>query len=80
MVRTTGSMIFEQARQDLGDVDAMFARGEFAPLLHWLRENIHRHGQRYTARQLVKKVTGKDLSHDALLSHLNLKAEIYYGV
>ena len=39
------AQFFEQAREDLGDLDAMFA-GEFAPLLDWLRENIHRHGKR----------------------------------
>ncbi len=42
---------FEQARKDLGDLDAMFARGEFQPLLAWLRENIHRHGQRVHRRR-----------------------------
>jgi carboxypeptidase Taq len=69
---TLGNMyaaqFFEQARKDLGDLDAMFARGEFAPLLGWLRQNIHSLGRRYTARQLVKKVTGKDLSAQPLLS------------
>jgi carboxypeptidase Taq len=81
---TLGNMyaaqFFEQARKDLGDLDAMFARGEFAPLLGWLRQNIHSLGRRYTARQLVKKVTGKDLSAQPLLAHLNHKAAEVYGV
>jgi carboxypeptidase Taq len=74
------AQFFEQARQDLGDLDAMFARGEFAPLLDWLRKNIHRHGKRYTAAQLVKKVTGKELTADALMRHLSKKASELYGV
>jgi carboxypeptidase Taq len=81
---TLGNMyaaqFFEQARKDLGDLDAMFARGEFAPLLGWLRQNIHSLGRRYTARQLVKKVTGKDLSAQPLLAYLNHKAAEVYGV
>ena len=81
---TLGNMyaaqFFEQARKDLGDLDAMFARGEFAPLLGWLRQNIHSLGRRYTARQLVKKVTGKDLSAQPLLAYLNRKAAEVYGV
>jgi carboxypeptidase Taq len=50
------------------------------PLLSWLRQNIHTHGKRYTARQLVKKVTASDLSAEPLLRHLNRKAAELYGV
>ena len=74
------AQFFEQARKDLGDLDAMFARGEFAPLLSWLRQNIHRHGKRYTARELVKRVTGRELSAEPLLSHLRRKASELYDV
>ena len=71
------AQFFEQARKDLGDLDAQFARGEFSPLLAWLRKNIHRHGKRYLPRQLVKNVTGADLSAEPLLRHLRKKAEVY---
>lgn len=74
------AQFFEQARQDLGDLDAIFARGEFAPLLDWLRQNIHRHGKRYTAAELVQKVTGKPLSAEPLLRHLRKKASELYEV
>ncbi len=75
-----GSQFFDQARKDLGDLDAMFAKGEFKPLLDWLRKNIHCHGKRYTASQLVKKVTGKPLSAEPLMKHLSKKAKELYGV
>jgi carboxypeptidase Taq len=74
------AQFFEQARKDLGDLDAMFARGEFKTLLTWLRKNIHSQGSRYTPRELVKKVTGEDLKADALLTHLRNKARELYGV
>jgi carboxypeptidase Taq len=73
------AQFFEQARKDLGDLDAMFAKGDFMPLLGWLRSNIHHHGKRYTARQLVKRVTGSDLSAEPLIRHLERKAAEYYG-
>ncbi len=72
------AQFFEQARRDLGDLDAMFARGEFLPLLQWLRKNIHEHGKRYRARELVKRVTGHDLSAKPLLDHLQRNTETYY--
>lgn len=71
------AQFFEQARKDLGDLDAEFAQGNFAPLLGWLREKIHRQGKRYTPRQLAVRVTGSDLSAEPLLRHLRKKAEIY---
>ena len=74
------AQFFEQARKDLGDLDEMFARGEFAPLLNWLRQNIHRHGKRYSATDLVKRVTGRELSAEPLLKHLRRKASELYGV
>lgn len=74
------AQFFETARAELGDLDGMFAAGEFAPLLKWLREKIHRHGKRYTARQLVQRITGKDLSADALLRRLERNAREFYGV
>ena len=73
------SQFFERAAADLGTLDADFARGDFAPLLGWLRDRIHRHGRRYTASQLVERVTGKPLSSDALVAHLTEKVETYYG-
>jgi carboxypeptidase Taq len=74
------AQFFEQARKDLGDLDAQFARGEFAPLLTWLRKNIHSLGKRYTAAQLVQRVTGQSLSAEPLLNHLRRKAAEVYGV
>ncbi len=76
----TPPSFFEQVRVDIGDIDAQFAKGEFQPLLGWLRKNIHSHGKRYMARKLVKKVTGKDLSAEPLLRHLKKKAMEVYGV
>ena len=74
------AQFFEQARADLGDLDAQFARGEFAPLLGWLRTNIHTHGKRFTAAQLAQRVTGKPLGAEPLLRHLRGKAAELYGV
>jgi carboxypeptidase Taq len=74
------AQFFEQARKDVGDLDAQFARGEFPPLLNWLRDKIHRHGKRFTAGQLAQRVTGKPLEAAPLLRHLRGKASELYGV
>ena len=74
------AQFFDAARRDLGGVDDAIAAGDFAPLLGWLRDKIHRHGKRYTARRLVRDVTGDDLGAEPLLRHLRAKASELYGV
>lgn len=74
------AQFFEQAQKDLGDLEGPFSRGEFGSLLGWLREKIHRHGKRFTARQLVRQVTNSDLSADPLMRRLSRNAHEFYGV
>ncbi|MEX0937540.1 MAG: carboxypeptidase M32 [Pirellulales bacterium] len=74
------AQIFEQAERDLGDLADMFRRGEFTPLRQWLGENIHQHGQRYTAAELVERITGKPLSHEPLMKYLRGKFAPLYGL
>lgn len=66
------------ARRALGDLDALLARGEFAPLRQWLRENVHRHGRRHLPQELCRRATGAGLSPQPFLDHLEQKlAEVY---
>ena len=44
------AQFFARAAKDLGDLEASFARGDFGPLLNWLREKIHSQGNRYRSR------------------------------
>jgi carboxypeptidase Taq len=74
------AQFFEQATRELGDLPAMFRRGEFLPLRDWLRTRIHTQGRRYPAAMLVERVTGSPLSHDALLRHLRGKFGPLYGL
>jgi len=71
------AQFFEQAATDIPGLDESFSRGDFAPLLGWLREKIHRHGKRFRAGELVRRVTGQDLSAEPLLRHLKRKGELY---
>ena len=74
------AQFFEQAMVDHPGMHDEFAQGEFGTLLGWLRSNIHEHGQRYRAADLCEVVTGKPLSADPLLRHLENKLRPLYGV
>jgi carboxypeptidase Taq len=74
------AQFMEQARRDLGDLDADFRRGEFGRLKTWLGDKIHKHGQRWRAGALCERVTGKPLSHKPLLTYLRTKYAPLYGI
>lgn len=74
------AQFFEAAKDQLGDLDAMFAEGNFTTLRTWLNTNIHAHGKRYRSADLVQHVTGKPLSADPLMRHLEGKLRPLYGV
>jgi carboxypeptidase Taq len=65
--------IWERARDELGDLEEDFARGEFARLREWLREHVYRHGSRYPPRELLQRVTGSALDPEPYLRYLNAK-------
>jgi carboxypeptidase Taq len=66
------------ARRALPDLDAQLRRGELRPLREWLRENIHVHGRRYRAHELVVRVTGAPLSPRPYLEYLAAKFKPLY--
>jgi carboxypeptidase Taq len=74
------AQIFAAAEAQLGGLDEAFARGDFAGLLGWLREKIHRQGQRYRAADLVERVTGSRPDHRPLIDGLRRKYAELYGI
>jgi carboxypeptidase Taq len=74
------AQFFAEADAQLGGLDVQFAQGRFQPLREWLCENIHRHGRRYTAAELVQRVTGRPLGPEPLVAHLWAKLAPLYGL
>ena len=74
------AQLFEKAREALPGLEDGFAKGEFRPLLAWLNANIHRHGRRYLSAELCEHVTGKPLSAEPFLRHLEGKLRPMYGL
>jgi len=74
------AQFFRQAKQDLDDLEADFRRGEFGRLLNWLRQHIHGFGRRYSPAELVERITGSPLRHDALIDQLTVKYGEIYGL
>lgn len=71
---------FAKAKQDLGDLDEDFRKGETARLLKWLRDNIHSQAYRYEAKELAQKITGEPTTAKPLLDYLKDKYCTLYVV
>lgn len=60
-------------------IDEM-AQGRTDSLLVWLHENIHQYGKKFTPRELVQRVTGQPLSHEAFIRYATTKYSDIYGL
>ncbi|MEQ1825353.1 MAG: carboxypeptidase M32 [Pirellula sp.] len=72
------AQLMQAAARDLGDVDNMLSKGEFHPLLSWLRDRIHRHGRCFKPMQLIQNACGESLSSGPLIAYLETKLTPLY--
>ncbi|MFN9878106.1 MAG: carboxypeptidase M32, partial [Planctomycetota bacterium] len=72
------SQLFDAAERELGALESHFQRGQFQPLLEWLRRNVHRHGQTLTASEIVTRASHQPISQAPLLAHLRTKLRRVY--
>ena len=61
-------------------IPADIAQGRFATLHDWLRENIYQHGSKFTAAELIQRVTGKPMGTDDYLAYLWGKYQPLYAL
>lgn len=74
------AQLFSAARAELPGLEDGFALGNFAPLLNWLRANIHAHGRRYSPTELCMRATKKPLSSEPYMEYLEGKLRPLYGL
>lgn len=74
------AQLWAALRRDLPQADAAIAAGEFAPLLAWLRRNVHQQGRLWTAADLCREATGEPLRVEPYLAYLNEKFGALYGI
>ena len=55
------AQLFAAATAQAPDILPGISRGDFGPLLGWLRDNVHSHGRRFDTDALLTEATGKPL-------------------
>jgi carboxypeptidase Taq len=71
---------WEKLRGDIPDLEEQIRAGKFEALLAWLREKIHRHGNKFEAQELVQRVTGSKIDPEPYLRYLSRKYGEIYGL
>ncbi|MDQ7782095.1 MAG: carboxypeptidase M32 [Desulfomonilaceae bacterium] len=74
------AQFFHRAKEELGDLDEQFSRGEFSHLRGWLRHRIHSAGATFRPHDLIRRVTGEGINPLILVEYLETKYEGLYGV
>ena len=67
------ALFYQQALMAHPEIPSQIGRGEFDTLRGWLRVNIYRHGSKYTANELIQRVTGGPLTIEPYVAYLRGK-------
>ena len=74
------AQLFAAADQSIGPLGPQFARGEFGELLKWLRKNVHKPGQRFSAADLAERACGSKLETGPLIRDLKCRLQPLYKI
>jgi carboxypeptidase Taq len=73
-----GAQFFEAALKAHPEIPAEIRQGKFDTLRIWLTENIYQHGSKFTAAELVQRLTGGKIDSAPYIRYLKSKyGELY---
>jgi carboxypeptidase Taq len=75
-----GAQFYEAALAAHPEILAHIEQGEFGTLLGWLKQNIYIHGSKFTADELVQRVTGGPLDIGPYVRYLKAKFGDLYAL
>jgi len=74
-----GAQFYDAALKAHPEVPAEIARGQCSTLLAWLQKNIYQYGSKYTASELVQRITGGTLTIEPYIRYLRTTyGELYH--
>jgi carboxypeptidase Taq len=73
-----GALFFSHALAQHPEIPSEMAQGKFSTLHDWLIQNVYQHGNKFTADELIGKVTGNPLTIEPYVAYLKKKyGQIY---
>ncbi|HQE93164.1 MAG TPA: carboxypeptidase M32 [Anaerolineae bacterium] len=75
------AQFYHSALEAHPEIPLQIAQGEFGTLHSWLKDNIYTYGSKYTAPELIERVTGGPLRVEPYIAYLRNKyGELYAGL
>ena len=73
-----GAQFFAAALDAHPEIPAEIRQGKFDTLRGWLKENVYQHGRKYTALELIQRLTGGPIRIEPYIHYLRTKyGELY---
>lgn len=72
--------LWEKIQIDIPDVEEQILQGQFADLLNWNRQQLHRFGSKYEAQEMVQRITGSKIDPAPYMRYLTNKYTDIYGL
>lgn len=67
------AQISSQMEKEIGLIDNLVENGEYEKIILWLKNNIHNYGRSVNSMELVRNVTGEELTSNYFVNHLSSK-------
>lgn len=68
----------KKMKETIANYEDIIEKGNFKPILNWLRENIHSHGKLYKPAELVQRVTGEAINPKYFIEYVENKYQKIY--
>ena len=75
-----GAQFLNKMKKDIPNLDELIEKGDLSNIHEWLKENIHKYGSIYKPTELIKRVTGEELSSKYFIEYLNNKYKEIYNL
>jgi carboxypeptidase Taq len=72
--------LWEKINEDIPALPSDIRKGDFSPLLSWLREKLHAQGAKFDPQDIVKQITGSKITPEPYLRYLTRKYSDIYGL
>ncbi len=69
------AQLTDTLEKDIGKIENFIESKKISTILEWLRKNVHHYGRSLDSEELVKKVSGLELSPNYFLEYLDNKVE-----
>lgn len=73
------AQLFDTIKKRDPSLEAKIEQGDFTSLRNYLKENIHKYGKIYTAKELIHKATNAPLQTSSYIQYLQKKYQDLYG-